>query len=404
VAKGGIKGPPITPPTPQPTQRTPAAPSDLAMWFPLNDGQHSSDGGGSLSLVVKQGLSNTYGQFTSSSQYGQLTFPDAGGGSPWVWDPTMGGYVYNNIAAQHAQSQHDPEITFLNFGGPFKTVSVWAKLMDGTITTSKATVLYKIFSSNTDCFIQIDQTTKFWEMGYHVSGSLKSLASSVAVITGRWYHLCMTWDGSTQRAYVDGELIGSQATGTPDVNGEIWSVGDRQSNDNGFRGWIWNLMFFNRALGGNEVKNLYLAPFDSFEVLTPPSPPLAPPPTPTPPTDPGPYLKVRHGGTSHGASVITVVTDYVVGDGDDMVLCDTTGGDINVTLPAVTAWRLGRRFVIKKKDNTGNAVNVSVDGGGGIDGTAFGPSPFSEAFESVEYQCGEVADNKYWIRASHKFP
>ena len=82
-----------------------------------------------------------------------------------------------------------------------------------------------------------------------------------------------------------GVQVASQATGNPDVNGSIWSVGDRDSNDNPFKGRIWNVQFYTRALKPNEVEMLFLNPTAAVNPPRP-DPPVpggggTPPPPPT---------------------------------------------------------------------------------------------------------------------------
>src|ERR1700682_538184 len=77
-------------------------------------------------------------------------------------------------------------------------------------------------------------------------------------------------------------------------------------------------------------------------------------------------VKVRQGGTGHGIAVVTVVANYNVLDTDDVVIANANG--ITITLPAGTAWRGSRRWVIHTAGGLLGSATVNVAGGGTIEG------------------------------------
>ena len=74
-------------------------------------------------------------------------------------------------------------------------------------------------------------------------------------------HIVLTWDGSTQRVYVDGELKNSQAlTTTPANFSTTTSIGDWRAGT--FRpiiGSVYSIKIYNRALMENEIQQNYQA-------------------------------------------------------------------------------------------------------------------------------------------------
>ncbi len=60
-------------------------------------------------------------------------------------------------------------------------------------------------------------------------------------------------------------------------------------------------------------------------------------------------------GTGRKNKSVSVTENYVVADNVDTVFCDTTGGDIAVTLPAASD-HLDRVIVMVKTDASGNQV------------------------------------------------
>ena len=79
-------------------------------------------------------------------------------------------------------------------------------------------------------------------------------------------------------------------------------------------------------------------------------------------------------------------------DTDQIILVDTTAGNVTVTLPAANLMgdgALGTRYTIKKKTTDINKVTVATSGGATIDGSAFvdiiGPVMGSVTFVSDSF-------------------
>lgn len=70
-----------------------------------------------------------------------------------------------------------------------------------------------------------------------------------------------------------------------------------------------------------------------------------------------------------GSEAIEISADYTVDDDDgrNLLLITTGAGTVAVTLPTVSA-NIGRRFVIKKADNTNGEVEIDGEGAETIDG------------------------------------
>lgn len=86
-----------------------------------------------------------------------------------------------------------------------------------------------------------------------------SYTANGTISANTWYHIVATWDGSTERIYVNGEeatITGTQATdsgwGTTHEIGQCWTTSDYQ-----FDGLIDDVRIFNRELCLDEVENLY---------------------------------------------------------------------------------------------------------------------------------------------------
>jgi hypothetical protein len=81
------------------------------------------------------------------------------------------------------------------------------------------------------------------------------------VTAGSWHHLAVTYDGSTLKMYVDGQLdVQHAAAITPSVNDDALCVGvNKAGNDVYFAGLIDDVRIHDRALSAEELAALYLA-------------------------------------------------------------------------------------------------------------------------------------------------
>lgn len=103
-----------------------------------------------------------------------------------------------------------------------------------------------------------------------LTGGTVRLAFTQAMLPlNAWSHVAMTYDGSQVRAYLNGQLLGSQAaSGTVKNsvnNGVITTIGNEgnpsgiETSDYGWRGRIDELAVFDRALFSNEIAAIYAA-------------------------------------------------------------------------------------------------------------------------------------------------
>jgi len=78
---------------------------------------------------------------------------------------------------------------------------------------------------------------------FNITGYVNSNEISAPVTRGRWYHLMMTFDGTYQNLYIDGELERSQSiTGSIPINSDALYIGSN------FRGMIDDVRLYNTSL------------------------------------------------------------------------------------------------------------------------------------------------------------
>lgn len=81
------------------------------------------------------------------------------------------------------------------------------------------------------------------------------LDASVSPVTGQFYHLACTWDGSTVRLYINGTLDRSTAqTVTPAANSAPLFIGQFGGNVDRLDGTIDEVRLYHRALNAAEVQ------------------------------------------------------------------------------------------------------------------------------------------------------
>ena len=121
-------------------------------------------------------------------------------------------------------------------------------------------------------------------------------APSGAIRAGQVYHLVGTWDGSTQRLYVNGTLVAKRTTrGKLAANSKPVTIGSWNGREH-YRGVIDEVAIYRSALSATKVRGHLNAGRNNQK----PAPTPTPTPTPPPPTnDPAPSSGVRFGMAAH---------------------------------------------------------------------------------------------------------
>jgi hypothetical protein len=137
------------------------------------------------------------------------------------------------------------------------SISAWVNAddfgEDGYIARSSKAIYFRVTTDGKVRFFMYD-------------GSLNDLLSTTVLSTGQWYHVVVSWDGTTgddsQKIYIDGELDNANAAhGTDyDNDGNSFTFGARDTYHSHFDGTIDEVRIYNTVLTANEVKALYLYP------------------------------------------------------------------------------------------------------------------------------------------------
>ena len=182
--------------------------------------------------------------------------------SPYGSDGTLVGRALASRLAVDRKTQANSALSFdgstdyisasdkmLPSGASPRTVSLWAN------TNTLATDFQSPFSygtySNSNAFILRIAGGKFGLLGH--TTNLTGLTSLTA---NRWYHLTITYDGTTAKLYANGVLDNSGNLALNTLKTGTMTIGDPLSGNN-FNGSVDDVRIYNRALSQAEITKLY---------------------------------------------------------------------------------------------------------------------------------------------------
>jgi len=101
-----------------------------------------------------------------------------------------------------------------------------------------------------------------WYYGYAFDGAISNSSSYFDLIyggpTNSWSYVVETYDGNTQKLYINGDLVASNTLSiTPKVTKGM-DIGSSVWYGQNFNGSIANVQIYNTSLSANEIQALYL--------------------------------------------------------------------------------------------------------------------------------------------------
>jgi hypothetical protein len=138
-----------------------------------------------------------------------------------------------------------------------KTLSVWVKF--DAVASLRGIVAKGSGSAPYGWVLYMTSTSKIQFVQYNSLSQASTLASSFTAVTNKWYHVCVTGDGTTNKLYIDGSLNHSAVAVTATNGTDALVFGRLYSDTNNYyhSGEIDQLRFFDRTLDGDEVFKLY---------------------------------------------------------------------------------------------------------------------------------------------------
>jgi glucose/arabinose dehydrogenase len=138
------------------------------------------------------------------------------------------------------------------------TVEAWAKpaVMPGVGNTG--TLAMKATDPPYSYWLQVTDNDRA-KFGVGVGGVNRPISAGGVVAPGSWYHLVGTYDGTTERLYVNGALVASQPlTGALGTVAGNFRIGTTRSSE-WFNGAIDEVAVYNKALTPAQVQAHYIA-------------------------------------------------------------------------------------------------------------------------------------------------
>jgi PKD repeat protein len=127
-----------------------------------------------------------------------------------------------------------------------------------TTISGNRTVLVKENAPNSVYYLYAntaDDSTNTPLGGGVFAGQYQFAHGGSMLATNAWSHVAITYDGTTERLYVNGNQIASKAqTGSMGVSGGVLSIGGNSMWGEYFKGNLDEIRIYNRALSATEIK------------------------------------------------------------------------------------------------------------------------------------------------------
>ena len=150
-----------------------------------------------------------------------------------------------------------------DFTGSF-TLEAWV-LQENSVTSGTIISKGDMYSSNSKSygyFLSIKNNDLTFTTYKNGGGIKLNITSNYPITNDRWYHIAMSYDGTTANLYVDGLFVGSDtSTNTPGNRSESCYIGasyDRDNTDpiNYFDGFIDEVRIWNSALSVTQIREM----------------------------------------------------------------------------------------------------------------------------------------------------
>jgi len=191
---------------------------------------------------------------------GALTVDSSGNGRTLtaVSDPADGAGIFGGAVDLDGNDNYNfNNHADFNVAGAF-SISAWVK---HTSSPGFASVLTKGGSGGDGTFsygLQITTNTCTANLWQSAGAGHMSVVHTAVINDGNWHHLCMTYDGTTLKLYVDGVSASSTTKSGPWNNGTSnIGIGARAGGTGFFTGSLDDVAFFNRLLSTTEVASIF---------------------------------------------------------------------------------------------------------------------------------------------------
>ncbi len=139
------------------------------------------------------------------------------------------------------------------------TISAW--VYPTAVQTGWTTVIVKEQPGSTPYYLYANSTTNFPAGGIIAGGFERTVLGKSTLPINTWTHIATSYDGATQKFYMNGVLISSRAqTGAIATSTGALRIGGNGVWGEYFKGMIDNVRVYNRALTNSDIQIDLLAP------------------------------------------------------------------------------------------------------------------------------------------------
>lgn len=156
--------------------------------------------------------------------------------------------------------------TYLACGaGPALTAFSIAAWVYPTSFADYRMIVVRADSSHRNYDLDIETTSGKLRLYFTASGTFHGFTGATALALNAWSFVTGTFDGATQRLYINGRLDAINAAAfTPDTSGLTLNIGALNGAGNFFAGSISEVRIWNRALMAQEIMALYSTSCQEF--------------------------------------------------------------------------------------------------------------------------------------------
>jgi gliding motility-associated-like protein len=183
-----------------------------------------------------------------------------------VYGSTLTNDRFGNSNSAYSFNGNNNYIQLPNFQSRNITVSMWAKI--NSVTTQQQLLRnrwggYGISMTPSSGIPKLSVFTHLKDYAWTTSGVASVGTNSISTVDNQWHHIVFTYDSLRLKMYLDNQYIGADsAFGLGQILYQNSGLGLAIGRDGDaslyyFNGLIDDVMFYNRALTGSEVSQLY---------------------------------------------------------------------------------------------------------------------------------------------------